>query len=376
MNGSPRHEGGKVRIGILGAGMISTVKYGILPNLGDLSDRVEVVAIASRTQERAQKVAEAFGIPSVFPTLTAMLDGADLDAVVNLTPIPVHYETSMQILGAGKHLVTEKPLASSLAEANDICALADQEGLVVVTAPIDMLASEWVLARDLVREGAIGQVAFARVQSSHGGPAAMSWPVDPTWFYQEGAGPLLDMGVYGIHRVTGVLGSAKRVVALSGITAPTRVARGGPFDGIEISVTEDDNTLVMLDFGASTFAVVDATFNVIASKSALMELYGLAGSMLVDRPGSPTPVELFRLEAAPGLAGWIAPTDVGLAPAPDRTKQLFRGVLVEHLLDCLATGNPPVLSAQHSRHALEIMLAARQSAREGIAVDLTTTFSP
>jgi predicted dehydrogenase len=282
----------------------------------------------------------------------------------------------MQILGAGKHLVTEKPLASSLEEANDICALADQRGLVVVTAPIDMLASEWVLARDLVREGAIGQVALARVQSSHGGPAAMSWPVDPTWFYQEGAGPLLDMGVYGIHRVTGVLGPAKRVVALSGITAPTRVARGGPFDGIEIPVTEDDNTLLMLDFGASTFAVVDATFNVIASKSALMELYGLAGSMLVDRPGSPTPVELFRLEAAPGLAGWIAPTDVGLPPAPDRTKQIFRGVLVEHLLDCLATGNPPVLSAQHSRHALEIMLAARQSAREGTAVDLTTTFSP
>ncbi len=375
MNASTRPDGVNVRIGILGAGMIAVVREGILPNLRALSDRVEVVAIASRTQQRARKVADAFGIPSVFPDLAAMLGGADLDAVVNLTPIPVHYETSVQILGAGKHLVTEKPLASSLEEANDICALADQKGLIVVTAPIDMLAGEWILARDLVRDGAIGRVAFARVQSSHGGPAAMSWPVDPTWFYQEGAGPLFDMGVYGIHRVTGVLGPAKRVVALSGITASKRVARGGPFDGIEIPVTEDDNTLLMIDFGASTFAVVDATFNVVASKSPLMELYGLAGSMIVDRPGADTAVELFRLDAGPGRAGWITPAAVGPPPAPDRTKQIFRGVLVEHLLDCLSTGNPPVLSAQHSRHALEIMLAARRSAREGAAIDLTTTFS-
>jgi len=107
-----------------------------------------------------------------------------------------------------------------------------------------------------------------------------------------------------------------------------------------------------------------------------MELYGCAGGMIIDRPGADTAVELFRVDAAPGLAGWITPTDIGLPPAPDRTKQLFRGVLVEHLLDCLSTGNQPALSAQHSRHALEIMLAARQSAREGAAIDLATTFPP
>ena len=100
-----------------------------------------------------------------------------------------------------------------------------------------------------MQAGAIGQPCFARVRSSHGGPAAGNWPLDPTWFYQEGSGPLLDMGVYGIHEITGILGPAKRVVAFSGITEQVRTVRGGPFKGKQIDVTADDNTLLMLDFG-------------------------------------------------------------------------------------------------------------------------------
>ena len=72
-----------------------------------------------------------------------------------------------------------------------------------------MLASEWARARDLVARGAIGKVAFARVQSSHAGAAGLAWPVDPSPFYQEGVGALLDMAVYGITQATGVLGPAR-----------------------------------------------------------------------------------------------------------------------------------------------------------------------
>jgi predicted dehydrogenase len=77
-----------------------------------------------------------------------------------------------------------------------------------------MLARQWREARRLVRDGAVGNVAFARVQSSHAGPAGMAWPADPTWFYQQGAGPLLDLGAYGIDRITGILAPARRVSAI------------------------------------------------------------------------------------------------------------------------------------------------------------------
>src|SRR3712207_7320571 len=84
------------------------------------------------------------------------------------------------------------------------------------------------------------------------------------------------MGVYGIHEITGILGPARRVVAFSGITEPTRTVRAGPFKGKQIEVTADDNTLFMLDFGQSTFAVIDGTFNVNAAKSPRVEIFGRA----------------------------------------------------------------------------------------------------
>lgn len=370
---------GKVRLGIVGAGMIATVKAGFLPGLGRMRDRVEVAAITSRTRSRAEAVAQDWQIPAVFDTLDQMLAHADIDAVLNVTPIDAHYETNMKALAAGKHLVTEKPLASTLAEADDICALAEERGLLVLCAPADMLKTEWADARRLVRGGAVGKVAFARLQSSHSGPAAMAWPADPTWFYQAGAGPLLDMGVYGIDRITALLGPARRVAAMSGLTAPVRRARGGPFDGLTIDVTEDDNTLLLLDFGEAVFAVIDATFNVQASRTPDLELFGTEGTLIVNRPGGASdgsgPIELFRLDAAPGMPGWISPAPVEALAQQDRAARYSRAVLVDHLADCIAGGVAPVTGADRARHVLEIMLAAQTAAREARTVSLRTRFS-
>ena len=373
--------GDPLRVGILGAGMIATIEPGYLPGLRRLRGRVEVTAIASRTRSRAEQVARDWDIPAVYDALGQMLAAPDVDAVVNLTPIAAHHETSRQILSAGKHLVTEKPLASTLDQVDKLIETAERGGLLIVCAPMDILKREWAQARRLIDEGAIGKVAFARVHSSHGGPAAMAWPADPTWFYAKGAGPLLDMGVYGLDRITAVLGPARSVAAMSGVTAPVRRARGGPFDGLEIPVTENDNTLILLDFGGATFCVVDATFCAVASLSPEMEVFGLGGTLVVNRPGAgygpgELPIELFRVDAAPGLPGWITPHSLDAEARPDRTQVLARASLVEHLADCLEAGTQPLPSAARARHVLEIMLAAQTAAATGRTIPLTTAFEP
>jgi predicted dehydrogenase len=365
----------RLRVGVLGAGMIATVGYGYLPHLGKIRDRVELTVIANRGIEKARAVAEAHQIGHAVASLDELL-ALDVDAVVNLLPGPDHFAASRRILESGRHLVTEKPIASSLAEADELLDLADRLGLYVVAAPADMLASGWVQARDLVARGAIGKVAFARVQSSHAGAAGLSWPVDPSQFYQAGVGALRDLAVYGLTQVTGVLGPARRVSAMSGITVPQRRAHGGPFDGMTIPVAAPDNNLILLDFGDATFAVVDATFNVVGLKSPRMELYGLEGTLLVNRDDvAAPPVEVYRLDAAPGLAGWISPQTYEIFPVgSDRFAELARGVLIEHLADCIRDGVQPVASGRHARHVLEVMLAAQQSAREGRVMDVASTF--
>ncbi|MEQ7126221.1 Gfo/Idh/MocA family oxidoreductase [Actinopolymorpha sp. B11F2] len=372
-------ESGPLRLGVLGTGMIATTSYGVLPNLGWIADKVTVVAVADPEVERAREAAKEFEIPEVYSSLEAMLDQSDLDAVVNLTPITVHGDTSLRIVQAGKHLATEKPLATTMEDADAIVETAAANGLTVVCSPPDAVFPAYQEARRLLDADTIGKVAFARVRSSHAGPAGSTfgWPMDPTWFYQQGSGPLLDMGVYGIHEITALLGPAERVVAFSGITEPTRVVRAGPFAGKVIDVTADDNSLFMLDFGGATFAVVDGTYNVHAAKSPKIEIFGRKGALNI-RDGNASgegPIEVYRADALPGVDGWVEPRGWGqLRGRQGWLDKLQRAVLVEHLADCVRTGERPVLSAEHGRHALEIMLKVAESSRSGQALDLTTTF--
>lgn len=364
----------QLRLGVLGAGTIATVSYGVLPNFGPIRHKVEIVAIADPEVDRARSVAAEYSIPQAMSNLDELLEVEDMDAVLNLTPIPVHGETCIKILEAGKHLATEKPLATTMEDADRICDLAETRGLTVICAPPNMLYPDRAEARRLVREGAIGKIAFARVRSSHGGPASGNWPLDPTWFYQKGSGPLYDMGVYGIQEITGILGPAQRVVAFSGITEPVRKVRGGPFRGKEIEVTADDNVLMMLDFGGSTYAVVDGTFNVNAAKSPKIEIFGREGTINVTGSG-PVALEVFKLDAVPGLRGWMVPTLSEVEEKVQWTSRLGRAILVDHLADCVMGHTTPVINADHARHQLEIMLKAEESARKGQVVELTTTFS-
>lgn len=364
-----------LRAGILGTGTIATSSSGYLVGLMQLKDEVLTVAVADPVVDRARSVAAQYGIPEVYESLDDMLTRSDLDLVINLTPIPIHGSTSKKILEAGKHLAIEKPIATTMEDANELVELANAKGLTYVVAPPNMLQANRLEAKRLVAAGAIGQPCFARVRSSHGGPAAGNWPLDPTWFYQKGSGPLFDMGVYGIHDITGILGPAKRVVAFSGITERERTVRGGPFLGKKIEVTEDDNTLLMLDFGNSAFAVVDGTFNVNAARGPQVEIFGRAGTINLGNhwqdPSSP-PIEIFKLDAAPGVDGWIIPRGRGV-DGPERSRYQ-RAIVVKHLAECVREQKHPILSAEHARHALEIMIMAIESARTGRAIELKTTF--
>ncbi len=370
-----------LKIGLLGAGMIATAPIGYLPNLHRIGDKAVLAAVADPVVERAREVASNYGAKAVYGSLEEMLEASDIDAVLNLTPIPYHGAATRQALRAGRHVISEKPIATTMEDADAIVDLANARGLTVVCAPPENLHPIQREVKRLIADGAIGKVCFARVRSSHGGPASYAWPMDPTWFYQKGSGPLFDMGVYGIHEITGYLGPAKRVFAFSGISEPIRYARGGPFDGKAIQVTEDDNTLLMLDFGDSIFAVVDGTFNVNAARGPRIEIFGRTGTIampdseyITDRSAVAEPFEIFRLDAVDGVAGWIAPRASEVLQNQRHFDTLERTAVIEHLVDCVRTGAKPILSAEHARHALEIMLGAKQAAASGRAIDLRTTF--
>jgi predicted dehydrogenase len=235
-----------------------------------------------------------------------------------------------------------------------------------------MLCAVNAIVKSLIEEGAIGKVAFAKVFSSHGGAAYYpSWPNDPTWFYKKDSGPLYDLGVYGLHTITGILGPAKRLSAFSGISDSVRYVRGGPFMGKRIDVEEDDLTLITLDFGDTTFATIDASFCVRASRTPFMEIYGVDGTITANPMywiGEGRPLSLWRDEPKLGVRGW---TDVQVqAQGMDWT--VADGA--KHLIDCILEDREPIISGEHARHVVEIMAAAKVAARTGETQELVTTF--
>ena len=355
----------KVRVGVLGCGAVANFTY--LRGISEI-EHAELVAVCDVVEERAREAAVQYGVPRVYSDPDEML-ASDIELLVNLTPIQAHFETNLRALRAGKHVYSEKTFAGTVEQASVLIDEARVRGLRLGAAAATMLNPAVRKTAELLRDGAIGKVNFVVAHQSHFGPANFEgWPTDPTWFYKPGAGPLVDLGVYGLHTLTGLLGPAKAVCAMSGISVPRRPVRGGPLKGHEIEVEVDDNTLIMLDFGAATFAFLDSTYCVHAAQGPRMQIFGSEGTIAVNEHGAEYPLSVFRRDDRIGPAGW---TGIDLPDA--RPWSLSAGV--EHLVDCILNPDVQVItSGQHARHVIEIMEKCVLAARERRTVSLETVF--
>jgi predicted dehydrogenase len=369
-----------VRFGILGAGDVAQHTY--IPGVARQSaeGKLELVALCDLIPGRAEALSVRYGIPRHYTSYEQMLADAEIDAVVNLTPPTFHVDAILQALAAGKHVYTEKPIALSIADADRVIEAAKHAGRLLAVAPALMTHPDMREVRDLVRSGVIGKVCYVRARGSHPGPAwLLDYRTDPTWFYQPGAGPVYDLGIYPLTYVTAFLGPAKRVFAFSGIAIPERDIRAGTAKGQTITVGVDDNTQIQLDFGDACYAQIDASFVLFSSKGPRCEIAGSRGVInLAAEPWEP-PYEVFLDLAEHGLRGWLTPEKVyrGRLNPPRRPQEAAEWSLasgVEHFARAIEGEEELLLRPEHARHVLEIILLAYESAREGRAMELTTRF--
>jgi len=356
----------KLRLGVIGCGDVAFRSY--LPPLSRFAEKAELVATCDAVLDRAKHAQEQFGAKRAYQELGSLLADDEVEAVINLTPVRWHAAVGLECLKAGKHLYQEKPLAATVPEADALIAEAEKRGVTLVCAPATNLLPSRRYGRHLVREGTIGRVVLALAHGSTGGPARwLDYTSDPSWFYQEGAGPLIDTGVYAIDYLVDTLGPATRVMGLAGIAVPEVTSQAEGAKGRRIEVTAPDNTALLIDFGNATFGILDSSFCVVAQHGPAVEFHGERGSLAVHHWWEDPALLIHR----DGASGWEAvPIPAEFAALPD----FGWAVGVLHLVDCVITGAAPVLSGQRARHVLEIMLAVYHSSREGRAVELKTTF--
>src|SRR5437016_494026 len=133
-------------IGIIGIGDISDVYISNLKTY----DVVNVIACAGRDLEKAHRKAEAHGLQKAYATPQALISDPDIDIVLNLTLPSVHAELTKMALKAGKHVYSEKPLAATFREGQQVLALAKERGLMVCCAPDTFLGGRLQTCRKLI----------------------------------------------------------------------------------------------------------------------------------------------------------------------------------------------------------------------------------
>ncbi len=124
-----------IRVGVLGAGDVAQHTY--LPGIARLSreGRLHLAAVCDAIEERVNRAATTYSIPQRYTSYDAMLRDGGIDAVINLTPMQFHAEASLKAIGAGKHVYTEKPIATTLDDANRVIDAAHGEGITLACAP-------------------------------------------------------------------------------------------------------------------------------------------------------------------------------------------------------------------------------------------------
>ncbi len=362
-----------INIGVVGCGDVAFRTY--FPGLKNCLDRAAVVAFYDARPEQAQRAAAEFPGSTATQSYEDLLATPGLTAIFNLTPAPFHRDTTMAALERGLHVFSEKPLAASVPEAQELIAFAKERERLLLCAPAVMATKRFNWIKQILADGRLGSPTLAVAQMANMGPAGWrAYTGDPAVFYAENVGPILDTGVYSLHAMTGLLGPAKRVEAFGGISIPERDVLIERLAGQKIKVGANDHNLIHLDFGNNRFAQLLSSFAVPSSKAPAFELHCTKGSISIsmsdwyDGNGA---IDIYkRDESLLGVDGWLngvrAPGDYG------QDHLIHAGP--SHFINCLLEREKPILTAEHACHVLEIILKATASAKEGKALELETTF--
>jgi predicted dehydrogenase len=350
-------SGGPVGIGVIGAGVIST-EY--LKNLTTFPD-VEVRFVADIDEARARAQAEAFGVAGS-GSVDELLADDKIEIVVNLTLPKVHVEVALRALEAGKHVWSEKPFALDRASGKQLLEAAHAKGLRVATAPDTFLGAGIQSARRLVESGAIGAPLTALTLMQSPGPE--SWHPNPDFLFQEGAGPLFDIGPYYLTALVQLFGPVARVTAAASKARESRVIGSGPRAGEEFAVTVPTHVSALYEFESGQTAQSIFSFDSKLGRTQF-EVAGLEGTVAVPDPNT--------------FAGdLIVHGADGIETVPATGSTSSRGTGVVELARAIRADRPERASGEQAYHVLDIMVSTIEAGVSGlpVTVESTVTVAP
>jgi predicted dehydrogenase len=318
-----------LRIAISGAGAIAERAH--IPAFRQ-TPRVEVVAVQSRTAEKAERVVDRLWPgdnralrPRVYSDFDEMLAREHPDAAGIFAPNHLHCEFTLKALAAGSHVLVEKPMATSVSEARKMVEAAKRSGRILMVAMQRRYSGLERVIKEALETGAIGVPDFTRARLSHGGPEL--WAPGQIWFFsrqQAGGGAMLDLGVHMADLAIWMMGEVGSVI--------------GRIGTLRKDIEVEDNGAMILEFRSGAIGVIEASWTSRPRLTSL-EIYGSEGRILSGYPRLDIAIQRADGSAAPGysreeilqrfdardlhapgralVANFVAAADGEAAPSPD-----------------------------------------------------------
>jgi UDP-N-acetyl-2-amino-2-deoxyglucuronate dehydrogenase len=338
-----------IRIGLVGCGAISTQHLEAIAAV----DGLRLSAVASASTDRARAVAERWGVPW-FTRLEDLLGRDDVDAVTICTPSGLHPEHALEALHSGRHVVVEKPIALSVADAEAVINAGRERGLLVATISQRRFEPALGALRAAVEAGALGRIVLINAEGLYHRP--QSYYDSAAWRGTRDldGGVLMNQAIHMIDLVRWIGGPVVLVA--------------GHVTTLGHQMEAEDTASVSLRFRSGALGEIVATTCATPEFPTELRVYGDQGHVRIvgedvaewDVPGVPAPTVVADEPIVPG----------GGATRTWGTNAL--GYLRQYgdFVEAIRTGRPPAVTGEDGRNAVEIITAAYEADRLGRAIAL------
>jgi predicted dehydrogenase len=342
-----------LRVALVGCGVIARAYA-----LGAAAfDTFELVACSDLEPERATAFSMAHDLRCA--PLDELLADPEVDAILNLTPAAAHAAIVRAGLRAGKHVYTEKPLATSVDDARLLVTEASARGLRLGCAPDTFLGSAYETGRRVIARGEIGQPLGATVTFLVGG--ADTWHPDGDAFFRPGAGPMLDLGPYYLTALVSLLGPFAAAAAFSSTPTEERTLAVGPRAGHRFRVEVPTHVTSVLRLESGGLVSFTVGFESHGQYESSLVIHGSEGSLELPDANA------FRgdVRIRHGRGEWSS------VPYTTLGTQETRGLGLHDLAASLAGRCEHRASGALALHVLETATAALAAADEGRTLEIS-----
>ena len=337
-----------MKFGIIGASGIADRRT--IPGMLK-SDKVEIIAVQSRTEETARRIAKKYKIPKYFINEDDLINDKDIEAVYIGTPVFLHYSQIKKSADAGKHILSEKPLGLNVDETKSIVDYCNNKRVTLQVGFMMRYHGYHIKAHDMVKNGEIGQPVMGRAQlTTWYPPIAGAWRQDPA---KGGGGALMDMAIHSVDILRYMFGEVSEVASFN--------------DNITHGYPVEDSGIVMLRFENGAYGICDAFFNIPdEAAKGVLEIYGTKGSLLAE--GTISQVAGGKMVAfiqeqekydAQQNRKPIKPLNIKA-----ELKDLYQAE-VEDFVDAIENKRTPMNSGEEALKDMIVIEAAYKSQREG-----------